>query len=526
MDGDNAALRAAVEDRIRFETLIADLASQFVSLDPALIDDAITDAQRQLVEALGVDRSTLFQLADSGDDFVFTHFWSRPGLPAPPQAMTGREFPLALATIRAGQLFCLSSLDELPPEAPDREALRRIGSKATVALPLVAGGRVIGALSFGSMHTERTWPPEIVNRLRLVAQVFASALARKLADTALRKALDENARLRDQLIEENVYLRQEVKVRQGTSEAMGESPAIRRVQEQIEQVAPTNATVLLLGETGTGKELAARAIHDRSPRAGRTMVRVNCAAIPTALIESELFGREKGAYTGALARQAGRFEVADGSTIFLDEIGDLPAEVQIKLLRVLQEKEIERLGSSRTTKVDLRVVAATNRDLEQAVADGAFREDLYYRLNVFPIRIPPLRERLADLPTLVWAFVDEVARGMGKRIESIPKENLASLERYPWPGNVRELRNVIERAVIIATGPRLAIAPPRDSPASRRRPMRLTDVEREHIRSVLEQTGWRVRGAGGAAEVLGLKPSTLEGRMTKLELRRPSRIQM
>ena len=354
-----------------------------------------------------------------------------------------------------------------------------------------------------------------------MAQIFASALARKRAETELRKALAENARLRDQLIEENVYLQGEVKQRQGSSELIGQSSAIQRVMQQVDQVAPTAATVLLLGETGTGKELIATAIHERSPRRARAMVRVNCAAIPAALVESELFGREKGAYTGAVTRQIGRFELADQSTIFLDEIGELSGELQVKLLRVLEEKQVERLGNPRPIKVDARVVAATNRDLEQAIADGRFREDLYYRLNVFPIKVPPLRERQDDIPMLVWAFVEEFSRALGKRIESISKEQLAALQRHQWPGNVRELRNVIERAVIVSTGPRLVVELPSATVSSRRRSRRMDDVEREHIRAVLEGTGWRIRGAGGAAEQLGLKPSTLEGRMAKHGLRRP-----
>jgi transcriptional regulator with GAF, ATPase, and Fis domain len=347
-------------------------------------------------------------------------------------------------------------------------------------------------------------------------------VARASAENALRRTLEENARLRDRLTRENVYLQHEVKERQG-AEVMGQSPAIRRVQDEVNQVAPTAATVLLLGETGTGKELIASAIHDRSPRRPRTMVRVNCAAIPSALIESELFGREKGAYTGALARQTGRFEVADGSTIFLDEIGELSLDVQVKLLRVLQERQIERLGSVRPINVDVRIIAATNRDLEQMVADGTFRQDLYYRLNVFPIRVPPLRERTEDIQPLVWAFVDEFSRAMGKRIESIPREQLQALDRYGWPGNIRELRNVVERAVIVASGPRLTIEPPRSKLPTASESVRLDDVERAHIRSMLERTGWRVRGEGGAAELLGLKPSTLEDRMAKLEIRRPRR---
>jgi formate hydrogenlyase transcriptional activator len=283
----------------------------------------------------------------------------------------------------------------------------------------------------------------------------------------------------------------------------------------------TPHTVLLLGETGTGKELIATAIHDQSSRRARTMVRVNCAAIPAALIESELFGREKGAFTGALARQAGRFELANGSTIFLDEIGELTGDVQVKLLRVLQEKQVDRLGGSRSIDLDLRVIAATNRDLDQAVTDGTFREDLYYRLNVFAIRVPPLRERAEDIPTLVWVFVDEFSKTMGKRVESISKEHMAALQRYPWPGNIRELRNVVEHAVIVSNGPRLAIEPPGARAGRRHGSTQLADVEREHIRSVLQRTGWRIRGRAGAAELLNLKPSTLEGRMEKLGLRRP-----
>jgi transcriptional regulator with GAF, ATPase, and Fis domain len=252
------------------------------------------------------------------------------------------------------------------------------------------------------------------------------------------------------------------------------------------------------------------------------MVRVSCAAIPSALIESELFGRERGAYTGALTRQIGRFEAANHSTLFLDEIGELPAEVQVKLLRVLQERVIERLGSTQPIKVDVRIIAATNRNLEKAVEDKSFREDLFYRLNVFPIVIPPLRERVEDIPGLVWEFVDEFSRTMGKSIESISQESMRQLQLYPWPGNVRELRNVIERAVIIATGPRLTVNIPQLAPA--RQPysaMTLRNLELEHIRTVLEATGWRIRGIGGAAERLGLKPTTLEGRMAKLGLVRP-----
>ena len=292
--------------------------------------------------------------------------------------------------------------------------------------------------------------------------------------------------------------------------------------EQIEQVASTDSTVLLLGETGTGKELCANQIHERSTRHARAMVRVNCAAIPSTLIESELFGREKGAFTGALARQIGRFEVADHSTIFLDEVGDLPAEVQVKLLRVLEERRFERLGSPKVIPVDTRIIAATHRNLEQLMVAGTFREDLYYRLNVFPIRVPALRERVEDIPLLVWHFVEEFSKAFGKRIETIAKSNMEGLQRYSWPGNIRELRNVVERAMITAAGPRLTVPVPETSSAASGRSIRLIDVERTHIRRVLESTRWRIRGVGGAAEQLGLKPTTLETRLAKLGLKRPA----
>ncbi len=279
--------------------------------------------------------------------------------------------------------------------------------------------------------------------------------------------------------------------------------------------------MLLLGETGSGKEVMAQAVHDLSPRHQRPMIRVSCAAIPTSLIESELFGRERGAYTGALSRQIGRFEAANQSTIFLDEIGDLPMEVQVKLLRVLQTRVIERLGSTQPVKVDVRIIAATNRNLEDAVRDKTFREDLFYRLNVFPVVVPPLRERIEDIGALVWSFIDEFSSSFGKNIESISKESMRELERYSWPGNVRELRNVIERAVIVATERQLVVAAPRlgERPMPQTA-MTLNALEVEHIRAVLKSTSWRVRGSGGAAERLGIKPTTLESRMARLGIAR------
>jgi transcriptional regulator with GAF, ATPase, and Fis domain len=382
-------------------------------------------------------------------------------------------------------------------------------------------GSVEGTVGYCAIQAERSWPEDVVHRLTVIASVFGEVLARQRREEAVQAAAAEAQRLKDQLQVENVYLRREARERLGPTNVVGRSAAVRRVLDQIEQVASTDSTVLLLGETGTGKELFATQIHELGTRQGRAMVRVNCAAIPTTLIESELFGREKGAFTGALARQIGRFELASHSTIFLDEIGDLPADVQVKLLRVLEERQIERLGSPRPIPVDTRIIAATHRNLEQRIAEGTFREDLYYRLNVFPIHVPPLRERVEDIPLLVWRFVEEFSKAFGKQVDAIDKDNLTALQRYSWPGNIRELRNVVERAMIVATGRQLTIPVPLASLKSTRRSSKLVDVEKEHIRSVLEGSAWRIRGPGGAAERLGLKPTTLETRMAKLGVKRP-----
>ena len=508
----------------RFERLLADLSATFINVPSNQVDAGIRDAQQRIVDALDLDRCTLSVVEDR--DLVHSHDWtspeSRSGAWFPPVArVSARElFPWTLAKIQAGELVQFSSVDEMP-DVRDRESYRRFGTKSTVIVPLSVAGQPLGALAFAAVRAERSWPPATVDRLQLVAGAFAGMLARRHADESLRAALVQVSHLKDKLQVENVYLRKEVQERTGTGLVIGESPALRRVEEQVQQVAPTNSTVLLLGETGSGKEMFATQIHELSARHSRPMVRVNCAAIPATLIESELFGRERGAYTGAVARQIGRFEMADHSTIFLDEIGDLPLEVQVKLLRVLEERQIERLGSPRPIRVDTRIIAATHRDLDQLIAAGTFREDLYYRLCVFPIRVPPLRERAGDIPLLVWRFVEEFATAFGKQVDSISKDDMAALQQYSWPGNIRELRNVVERAMIMGTGRRLTFPVPAASTALAGRSAKLEDVEREHIRTVLESTGWRVRGVDGAARRLGLKPTTLESRLARLGLKRP-----
>jgi formate hydrogenlyase transcriptional activator len=358
--------------------------------------------------------------------------------------------------------------------------------------------------------------------------------------TERRLAEEEIHRLKERLEAENVYLRREVSEAYRDREIIGRSEGILKVLRQVNQVAETDMTVLVLGETGTGKELVARAVHGQSVRRERPLVKVNCSALPGELIESELFGHEKGAFTGATGRQVGRFELADGGTIFLDEVGDLPLKLQSKLLRVLQEGEFERLGSGKTIKVDVRVIAATNRDLLQAVQRGRFRVDLYYRLNVYPIRIPPLRERRDDIGLLAEVFLREASRRLGRLFDPISEEVLEALRRYEWPGNIRELQNVIERAAVVTVGRRFQLpegwavsleplsiteaAEVRGAIESASREATLEELERSHILQVLQQTRWRVEGPKGAAAILGLNPSTLRSRMHKLGIRRVDRL--
>jgi formate hydrogenlyase transcriptional activator len=344
----------------------------------------------------------------------------------------------------------------------------------------------------------------------------------KQAEESLKSALEEVRLLKDRLQEENVYLREEAKLERHFGEIVGRSDAIRRVLRKIEEVAPTDATVLVTGETGTGKERVARAIHGESPRRDRPLVKVNCAALSPTLIESELFGHEKGSFTGALGRKAGRFELADGATIFLDEIGELPIELQPKLLRVLQDGEFERLGSAHNIRADVRVIAATNRDLWKDVQARRFRADLFYRLNVYPINVPPLRQRREDIPLLVEHFVGVFSKKMGKTITSVAPSALEALRSYLWPGNVRELANVIERAVITTTGTVLQISnftETLSAAAPHKLSKTLEEVEREHIIAVYEAMGWKIEGPDGAAKILGLPPSTLRSRMRKLKIK-------
>ncbi len=522
------ALRQAIE----FDQIVAGQSASLMRVPADQIDDQITTTLRTLGELLGADRAAVIQRDVETELLVRTHLWVREGVSGPPRTDTLDAFPWLLSRVfDARELVALTRLDELPPEAArDRATLERNGVISGALAPMVNEDRVIGELMFATSTREQRWSPDLVARLRLLGEIIASALGRRDTDLALRAALAENERLRERLAAENVYLQAELVEANDFGDIVGQSPVLRSALGKVRQVADTTAPVLLLGETGTGKELIARALHAQSRRRAGPFVAINCAALPATLIESELFGHEKGAFTGATHAKLGRFELADQGTLLLDELGELEPALQAKLLRVLEDGEIQRLGSTASRKVDVRIVAATNRELRREEREGRFRSDLYYRLSVFPIELPPLRDRREDIAPLVWHFIQSRQRALNRRITRIPKATMARLEAYDWPGNVRELQNVIERAMILSPGPVLrveealgAAATDRDSGERRRSTETLQDTERAHIVQVLERCGWTIEGRGQAADRLGLNPSTLRNRMRKLGITRPRR---
>jgi formate hydrogenlyase transcriptional activator len=432
---------------------------------------------------------------------------------------------VAGAVFRTGKLWC-GSVQEARRLGMRDSGHPEIGT--VCVLPLVSRGHVLG--TFGVIKYEDNAFASDIGFLTQIGNQIAIAVENALSFGHIRE-------LKDQLSKEKLYLEDEIRTEMNFAQIVGKSASLRRVLKQVETVAPTDSTVLVYGETGTGKELIARALHDFSSRRSKPFVKLNCAAIPTGLLESELFGHERGAFTGAIAQRIGRFEVANGGTIFLDEIGEIPLELQTKLLRVLQEREFERLGSSRTLRTDARLIAATNRDLEAMVSEQRFRPDLFFRLNVFPVHVPPLRERQGDIPLLVRHFTQQFSRRMNKVIETIPSEAMDALCRYHWPGNIRELQNVIERAVIISTGPALRVdvsdlklrkaGLTTEEPASPKLTNGtlhdvLKETQRQQILKALKECNWIVSGPDGAAAHLGMKRSTLQLRMQKLGIARGS----
>jgi formate hydrogenlyase transcriptional activator len=477
---------------------------------------------------------TSLALRDSASGLLKIHaldFSSRPGL-------FQQEITVPLETTPSG--ICFTTAQPLLARGAEIDrfsneiirALRAEGVQTICCVPLITQGRTFGTLNLASRR-EDAFPHQDVELLQQVAAQIAIAVENALAFKQIDK-------LKDKLAGEKLYLEEEIRSEFNFEEIVGDSPALKRALAQVELVAPAGTAVLITGDTGTGKELIARAIHNLSPRRERTFVKINCAAIPSGLLESELFGHERGAFTGALTQKIGRFELADRGTLFLDEVSDLPLELQPKLLRVLQEQEFERLGSNQTQRVDVRIVAATNGDLAKLVAERAFRSDLYYRLNVFPIHIPALRERPEDIPLLVRYFVQKFSRRLNKSVAYVPAEAMEALVGYAWPGNIRELENFIERAVLLSPGKGLRVpiselkpvaiaasagndsAPISASPTSSIVSIStLEDAERQHILRALRQTEWRIAGPKGAAAILGMKRTTLQARMRKLGVRRP-----
>ncbi|PKN69182.1 MAG: Fis family transcriptional regulator [Deltaproteobacteria bacterium HGW-Deltaproteobacteria-12] len=507
-----------LKDRLDFEALLSELSARFVVVSPEDVDQEIEQALKQILDFFQVERCGL-GWADK-DSWKFVHGVQSQEVPPMPinRRMPASMFPWVYKKIvERHEAVIFESLRELPAEAStDKQSYEAMGTQACLNLPVFHSRSYVYCLILHSVRSERNWPEGYIPQLRVLGEILVNALERSRSAEELNKRLREIEALKHKLETENIYLQEEVKSLAEHSEIVGQSSAIKKVLAQAQQVAQTDSTVLLLGETGTGKELMARIIHNLSRRKDRPLVTVNTASLPPTLIESELFGREKGAYTGAATRQIGRFELANGSSLFLDEIGELAPELQVKLLRVLQEGRFERLGSPKSIQSNVRIIAATNRDLEEAVQQGKFREDLYYRLAVFPIHIPPLRERTEDISPMVEFFVREFAEKMGKRIRNIPRKAIEDLRRYPWPGNVRELRNVIERAVIVSSGDTLNIELPQRNKGKTSRITTLKEAEHDHITEVLKKTGWRIKGPGGAAELLGLKPSNLYATMSRL----------
>jgi len=650
----NAIVRKKVmkrlELRMQFESLITEISADFINLPVDQIDPQIEYTQKRICDCLDLELSFLWQWSDDSPHYMtITHLCSPPDGPERPEHIdASKAFPHAFKKLMNGELIAQST-ENLPPEAQkDQESLRSYGIKSSVAFPLSVGNdSIIGFLSFDTLKKERSWEEPTLEKLSLIAQIFANTLARKRADLKLHESetrlslttnsagvglwfmdtdknyvwatpktrelfnfkehevlnydrfdqmidpadrkkvnqavqsaiqtgnklsvefrvahpdktvrwffsqgrlitgitkkarlmgatidiserkqmekqlstqLEEIRSLKKQLEKENAQLRKEIDIQYVHDDIISRNPVMKSILTQAEQVARTESSVLIEGETGTGKELLARAIHRLSNRSDLNLVTVNCASLPPTLVESELFGREKGAYTGALTRMTGRFELADHATLFLDEIGELQLDVQAKLLRVLEQGSFERLGSTRQIQVDVRIIAATNKNLSKQVELGKFRKDLYYRLNVFPIHLPPLRKRTEDIAPLVWSFVKEYENKMGRRIDRIPRSCIDELQSYTWPGNIRELRNLVERSMIICNGRTLDLHMHQSKKTDKPENKTLEETERDYLIHVLQNCQWRISGPGGAAETAGLKRTTLQSRMKKLGIKRP-----
>ena len=523
----NALNRKRADEELRknneIQKLVSGIATKFSALTGAEFETAIHNTLGEVGKYFNSDTVRLYRLSLKGDVVKIRSMWRNERL-APPEEMPEihkLKYPNLANHYSKGESVVFSKYDESPEWPEMRKILKFFGTKAGVGVPIEIDDEGVDIFAMDKVQSENIWPENIISQSKIIGGVILSAMQRRDVEIQLQEHFDEIKSLKDQLEKDNVYLLDEIKLNHNFEEIIGESSSLKYALHNVEKIAPVNTTVLLLGETGTGKELFARAIHNASPLKNRPVIKLNCATLPPDIIESELFGHEKGAFTGAHARQIGRFERADGTTIFLDEIGELPLALQPKLLRVLQDGEFERLGGSKTLKTNVRVIAATNRNLEEEVLTGRFRSDLYYRLKVFPITIPPLRKRIEDLPLLVKFLVKRISRKLGKEITEIPNKAIEVLQNYSWPGNVRELENVIEGAVINSSGKVLRIELPKARVLEEYEAKTLEDVERDHITKILKLSNWRIEGPKGAAVVLGMNPGTLRSRMQKLGIEKP-----
>jgi len=525
---------AETEQSHRLQVVISDVTAKMVCIRNDRMDARIGDALENIGRVSDADLC-VFLLSNypNSDIYDVNHEWFVDAVGGPNFVGVSLDdtYPWLTRHLKMRKRIRFDSSDSFALEAPAEVGFfERTGIQTMVWEPFQTADGRYGYLGLASVDRGREWSDSTFTQLGFCGNIIGDAIAHQRAHLSLEQAFNEIEGLKERLEVENEMLRQEVEDVYAEDELIGKSHVFRVVMRQAEQVAPTDSTVLLLGETGTGKGLLARRIHERSKRSQSPLITVNCAALPTSLIESELFGHEKGAFTGAINKKLGRFELAHGGTIFLDEVGDLPIELQAKLLRVLQDQEFERLGSSTTKTVDVRVIAATNRNLDQLIEQGDFRADLYYRLGVFPIRAPALRERRGDIPLLVWFFISELQHRLGKEIKEISARAMDVLTAYEWPGNVRELKNIIERAMILSPGSGLQLDdwfPGHRAftdislQAHERSGETIEEVERLHIEKVLVACDWKIRGEGGAAEHLGLKRTTLQSRMKKLGIQRP-----
>ncbi len=520
--------RKTAEEDIRrradFQALCAELSSRLLQTFANDFETQLNQSLALVGQRYGVDAISI-NLRETEQEYLRSRYtWERSRDKRRANPVEAEQIPWMTSQLIAGKPIVIGDVDEMPAEArTDQQLLQSRGTRSLLDIPLILDDQLGGTCAFSHIKEQHDWPEATVSELTLIAGILASAIARHLAAVEIQK-LNEN------LWQENISLREEVRIAHSFDEIIGEDLGLRRCLSAAEKVAPTDAAVLILGETGTGKELLARAIHKLSPRCDKSMVSVNCPALPANLIESELFGHEKGAFTGAESQRLGRFEIADGSTIFLDEVGELPLDLQAKLLRVLQTGEFERLGGSKTLKTDVRLVAATNRNLPESIEHGDFRSDLYYRIGSFPITLPPLRERRGDIPLLAEYFVRKHAKRLGRDVDAISARAMKELMSYDWPGNIRELESIIERALITANGSNVLELPRplgKDADKSgavsgRDTRTDLESVERSYIVDVLDRTNWKVSGDGGAAEILGMPSSTLRSKMKRLGIERGS----